>query len=108
MQVSESRVEGALVLSLDGRLDSSTAPDFGKRLAALVERGEGRIVIDFAKLEYVSSAGLAVLLSATKAVRARQGDIALARVNDRIMRVFQMSGFVSLYRMFPTVEAATA
>lgn len=108
MHIAESRVGGALVLTLDGRLDSSTAPDFGKRLAALVERGEGRIVIDFAKLEYVSSAGLAVLLSATKSIRARQGDILLAQVNDRILRVFQMSGFVSLYKMFPSVAAATA
>jgi anti-anti-sigma factor len=108
MQIAESRAGAALVLTLDGRLDSSTAPDFGKRLAALVERGEGRIIIDFAKLEYVSSAGLAVLLSATKSIRARQGDILLAQVNDRILRVFQMSGFVSLYKMFPSVQDAVA
>jgi len=108
MRFAESRVGAALVLALEGRLDSSTSPDLDKRLAALIERGERRVVIDFAKLDYVSSAGLAVLLSATKKIRAHQGDIDLARVNDRILRVFQMSGFVSLYKMFATLEEATA
>lgn len=108
MQIAESRADGALVLTLTGRLDSSTAPEFGRRLSALVERGETRVAIDFAGLDYISSAGLAVLLAATKALRAKRGDIVLAGVNDRIRQVFQMSGFVSLYRMFPNIAAATA
>ena len=107
MRLAESRMGASLVLALEGRLDSSTSPELEKRLAALTERGERHLVIDFAKLEYVSSAGLAVILSSTKKMRAAQGDIALARVNDRILRVFQMSGFVSLYKMYDTLEAAT-
>ena len=108
MQIAESRADGVLVLTLTGRLDSSTAPEFGRRLNALVERGETKVAIDFAGLDYISSAGLAALLAATKALRAKRGDIVLAGVNDRIRQVFQMSGFVSLYRMFPNIAAATA
>jgi anti-anti-sigma factor len=108
MQIAESRADGVLVLTLTGRLDSSTAPEFGRRLNAFVERGETKVAIDFAGLDYISSAGLAALLAATKALRAKRGDIVLAGVNDRIRQVFQMSGFVSLYRMFPNIAAATA
>lgn len=107
MQIAESRLEGLLVLALNGRLDSSTAPEFERRLNALIERGETRIAIDFAALEYISSAGLAALLGATKILRARKGDIVLSGVNDRIRQVFQMSGFVSLYRIFPNIAAVT-
>lgn len=106
MEIRETRVRDVVVLTVAGRLDSSTAPDFGRHLTALVERGETRLVLDFAGLEYISSAGLAVMLAATKKLRARNGRMDLAGVNPRIRLVFEMSGFVALFAMHADVTAA--
>ena len=106
MEIRETRMQDAVVLALAGRLDSSTAPDLGRHLTALVERGEGRLVLDFSTLESISSAGLAVMLAAAKKLRARQGRLDLAGVNPRIRLVFEMSGFVSLFPMYADVGQA--
>lgn len=108
MEISETRAGDAVVLAVAGRLDSSTSPDLGRHLTALVERGETRLVLDFAGLEYVSSAGLAVMLAAAKKLRARNGRVDVAGVNPRIRLVFEMSGFVTLFPMHADVAAALA
>ena len=77
--------------ALEGRLDTVTAPDLE---AALKESFEGTtsLILDFEKLEYISSAGLRVLLSAQK-VMAKQGEMKIIHVNDMIMEVFEVTGF---------------
>lgn len=77
--------------ALEGRLDTVTAPDLE---AALKESFEGTtsLILDFEKLEYISSAGLRVLLSAQK-VMAKQGEMKIINVNDIIMEIFEVTGF---------------
>ena len=77
--------------ALEGRLDTVTAPDLE---AAPKESFEGTtsLILDFEKLEYISSAGLRVLLSAQK-VMAKQGEMKIINVNDIIMEIFEVTGF---------------
>ena len=81
-------------LIVSGRLDTQTAPEFESELDSVLE-GLKELTIDFTNLEYVSSAGLRVILKAQKAMSA-QGSMKLTGVNDSIMEVFDITGFLDI------------
>ena len=80
-----------LTVALEGRLDTVTAPELETELKASLE-GVTVLVIDFAELEYISSAGLRVLLSAQK-VMNKQGEMKVTNVNETVMEIFEVTGF---------------
>ena len=82
------------VYQLAGRLDTITSPDLEKELKETLP-GLRELVLDFAELEYISSAGLRVLLSAQK-VMNRQGTMKVTHVNETILEVFEVTGFCDL------------
>lgn len=87
-------VDGSkLNVALEGRLDTSSAPQLEAELKAL--DGVTELMIDMAGLEYLSSAGLRVLLAAQKAMN-KQGSMVLHNVNETIMEVFEITGFVDI------------
>ena len=83
-----------LTLNVQGRLDTTTAPQLEAELKSSVD-GVSELVLDFADLEYISSAGLRVLLSAQK-VMSRQGSMVVRNVNEDIMDVFELTGFADI------------
>lgn len=104
MEVTEKRQNGVIILVPKGRLDSSTSDDFEKKLLGLVGSGETSLVIDFKDLDYISSAGLRVLLKAAKELKKKNGQIAFCAVKDYIREIFELSGFVSFFPIHPTLE----
>ena len=78
-------------IALEGRLDTTTAPQLEKELKEDVN-GVSELTFDFAKLEYISSAGLRVLLSAQK-IMNKQGHMVIRNVNEDIMEIFEVTGF---------------
>ena len=80
-----------LTVAIEGRLDTITAPELETELKASLD-GVEKLVLDFSKLEYISSAGLRVLLSTQKRMNT-QGSMALKNVNDTIMEIFEVTGF---------------
>ena len=82
------------VFSLGGRLDTITSPELEKELKDSLD-GVKTLVLDFAELSYISSAGLRVLLSAQK-VMNRQGEMKITRVNDTIREIFEVTGFTEI------------
>ena len=91
MTITNERNNDQLTIAIEGRLDTTTAPQLEKFLS---ENSEGikDMVIDMAKLEYISSAGLRVLLAAHKKM-SKTGTLKLVNVCDEIMEVFDMTGF---------------
>lgn len=83
-----------LTVALNGRMDTTTAPQLDAELKASLS-GVEELVLDFAELSYLSSAGLRVLLGAQKTM-ARQGSMILKNVNETIMEVFEITGFVDI------------
>ena len=83
-----------LTIALEGRLDMLTAPELDRQLPELLE-GVKELTFDFQKLEYVSSAGLRVLLSAQE-IMSEQGSMVLKNVNDQIMEVFEVTWFTDI------------
>ncbi|MBR3493554.1 MAG: STAS domain-containing protein [Bacteroidales bacterium] len=83
-----------LTIALEGRLDTMTAPELDQELRSSLE-GIQELVVDMAQLEYVSSAGLRVLLSAQK-VMNKQGEMVVRNVSEQIMEVFEVTGFTDI------------
>ena len=80
-----------LTLALEGRLDTTTSPELEKELKVSMDAADS-LVLDFSKLEYISSAGLRVLLSAHKAM-AGKGGMTVANANEIVQEVFDVTGF---------------
>lgn len=91
MNIEKQLNEKKLDLKVSGRLDTTTAPDLEKELLDQLKDVE-ELYIDFSDLEYISSAGLRVLLSAQKTMN-KQGSMELTGVNDTIMEIFEVTGF---------------
>ncbi len=91
MKINQTKNGEALVIALEGRLDTMTAPELEAALKDALQ-GVTDLTFDFAKLDYISSAGLRVLLSAQKTMN-RQGSMKVTNVNDMIMEVFDVTGF---------------
>jgi anti-anti-sigma factor len=108
MAIAIDQRPGVTVVSVTGSLDALTAEPL---LAAIHEQmlaGHTHIVASLHALEYTSSAGLRVLLSTLKDARQRGGDLRLAAVQDRVRRVLDLSGFTSILKCYPDVDAAVA
>ena len=88
-------VDGTLcTIALEGRLDTTTAPELDQEIKTSLS-GIEKLVFDFAALEYISSAGLRVLLSAQKIMNA-QGSMVVKNANENIMDIFDVTGFVDI------------
>lgn len=105
----QSRTEGgSTILALDGRLDGVTAPEFEKRIRALIDGGQTRFVVDFEQLDYISSAGLRALLVMAKLLESKDGRVCLVGVTGNVRSVFDMSRFTDIFHMEDSIEAAIA
>ena len=91
LNVNKTVETGKAVFALAGRLDTTTAPDLEKELKESLG-GVSELALDFAGLEYISSAGLRVLLSAQK-IMNKQGSMKVTNVNETIMEIFEVTGF---------------
>ena len=105
-RLSVDRDRGAVIVAPAGRLDSVSSPSFDQQVAALVAAGERRIVVDFAEVEYISSAGLRVLLLLARQMKSDRGRLALCGLGDRVQQVFELAGFLPLFRIAATRAAA--
>lgn len=108
MNIAETRRDGNLIVAPSGRIDSATSSTFDRHLSSVIDRGDIHIVLDLSQLEYISSTGLSAFLSAAKKIRTQGGRMALVGLNNRIRLVFEMSGFLRLFPIFPNVDAAVS
>ena len=91
MTIQQIKNGNALTIALEGRLDTMTAPELEAALKTALE-GVEELTFDFEKLDYISSAGLRVLLAAQKTMN-RQGSMKVKNANEIIMEIFEVTGF---------------
>ncbi len=94
MTINKTANGNELVIALEGRLDTTTAPQLDDELKTALS-GVESLKFDFSKLEYISSAGLRVLLSAQK-VMNKQGNMVIQNANEEILEIFEVTGFVDI------------
>ena len=96
MQINSRDAGEIKVVELDGNLDGITSPDAQNHLDALINGGANKLLVSFEKVNYVSSAGLRVLLVTAKQLRSKGGDLRLCSLNRNVQEVFDISGFSSI------------
>jgi anti-anti-sigma factor len=93
MKLVEAVAEDVTIVEAYGRIDSTTAKEFGDRLVSLLQAGRGSLVVDLKNIAYISSAGFRALLIANRAAAGRQGKLALCGVIGEVKRLFDIGGF---------------
>ena len=94
MKITKTVNGSTLSIALEGRLDTTTAPELESELKSSLA-GITELIMDFTNLDYISSAGLRVLLSAQKTM-TKQGSMKITHVNEMVMEVFEVTGFVDI------------
>jgi anti-anti-sigma factor len=106
MQVSLQQLNLVDILKISGRLDSQWVEDLETSIDSLINKKRVKLVLDFSDLEYISSAGLRVLVSALKQTRAMKGNVVLANIPVQIQDTLAIVGFNSLFSQYNSILEA--
>lgn len=108
MNLEQEHRGDILILRPCGRLDSSSSPELERVVTEQLDAGTQRLVFDLSQLDYISSAGLRVVLLAGKKMRASKGKLVLVGLQTMVREVFDMSGFLSLFAITGTLDEGLA
>jgi len=106
MEVTSVREGGALICKLVGRLDASSSPMVDQAMQGQLTEDDKLLLCDMAELEYISSAGLRILLMRAKEMAARKGKLALFAPRPEVKQVFEIAGFTKIIPLFATKDEA--
>jgi anti-sigma B factor antagonist len=105
----ETRTEGdRTVIEVGGEVDVYTAPTLREQIIALVEAGQYHLVVDMERVEFLDSTGLGVLVGGLKRVRAHDGSLALVCTQERILKIFRITGLTKVFPIHGSVADAVA
>ncbi|MBN2687010.1 MAG: STAS domain-containing protein [Deltaproteobacteria bacterium] len=108
MDIQFSKLNDTTVASVKGRIDASTAPVFEKAFADMMDKGETVFLFDCSELEYISSAGLRIILAAARKLNDRDGKMMFAELRGTVKDVFRISGFGTIFKLYETRDEALA
>jgi anti-sigma B factor antagonist len=106
MEISINESGDVRILSFQGNLDTNTAPDAESEINGLIDGGAQKLLVNFEKLDYISSAGLRVLLATAKKLKASSGDLKICCLNQTVQEVFDISGFSTILSVASSEEEA--
>lgn len=106
MKIVGKKQNGIYIFAVSGRLDSNTSPDLETKLLGVIKEGDRNFVMNFEGVDYISSAGLRVLLKASQILQSSAGKIVLCGLKDYIKEVFEIAGFVTIFPIVSTVDGA--
>lgn len=106
MEIQTAKEKNAVIVSVQGRIDAVTAPEFEKALSSLIAQGENVFLFNFSGLEYISSAGLRSILATAKQLKPKGGSILFYGLTGPVKDVFKISGFGAIFKIFETREDA--
>jgi anti-sigma B factor antagonist len=105
MEISTRTSNDIHIVGISGSLDSTTSPEAQKALDAVLA-GAKKVALDFSSLDYISSAGLRVLLGAAKKQKSTGGSLAMFGLNQSVKEVFDISGFSTILSVYPSEAEA--
>jgi len=106
MEIKQQKKNEILIISLSGRLDATTSGYFEKTILPAISNGENKILLDLATLDYISSAGLRIMLLAAKNVKANNGKIVLSSMKSFIKEIFDIAGFTPIFSLCNSLDEA--
>jgi anti-sigma B factor antagonist len=108
LDVETGTLDGAALLTLRGEIDVYTAPRLRQAIIDLVDGGATHIVVDMEKVDFLDSTGLGVLVGGLKRVRMHEGTLAIVTSQDKILKIFDITGLNKVFPIHPSVEEALA
>lgn len=102
------RTDAAAVLAVRGEVDVYTAPRLRETLVDLVSDGANRIVVDLEGVDFLDSTGIGVLVGGLKRVRTHGGELVLVCTQQRILKVFEITGLTTIFAIYDSVDGASA
>ena len=106
MDISVKKTDKCTVVELKGRLDTTNYVSLETNLNQMIQDGAHTLLIDCLNLDYVSSSGLRVFLVALKKLNQINGKFVLCNLQENILEIFEISGFISIFQVFPSREEA--
>ncbi len=108
MEIPTEQVEGTLILKPGGRVDGQNAVDFQTAIESVVTNDHKSVILELSDLEYISSAGLRVILLLAKTLKSRNAQFAMCAIAGSVKDVFDISGFGKIISTHDTRESALA
>ena len=108
MNIREEKADSAVVITIEGRVDGTTAPELETRISEIVDRGDAHVLLDCAAMSYVSSAGLRIFLTGARACQQSGGKLMICALQPDCKAVIETSGFHTVIDCHDTREAALA
>jgi anti-anti-sigma factor len=106
MKLESTTMDTVTLLELEGNLDTNTSVDAQDHINGLIDGGATKLLTDFTKVDFVSSAGLRVLLATAKRLGGSGGSLRICGLNEAVNEVFEISGFSTILEVFPTRDDA--
>ena len=106
MEIAVSDAGEIKVIRIEGKLDTQSSPDAQTQLTQLIDQGATKLVVNFEKLDYISSAGLRVLLATAKKLKGNSGELRVCSLNEVVQEVFDISGFTTILTVTKTEPEA--
>ena len=106
MELNVKNVEKGILVSVIGRMDAVSSPEFEKELGKLIDESNVNFVINLQDLTYISSSGLRSVLITAKKLKGRNGRILLASLQTVVKEIFEISGFSAIIPIYESVEEA--
>ncbi len=106
MEIKQTQEGKRFVLAIEGRLDTLNYSSFEQKLKELTAAEANEIIVDCAKMDYVSSSGLRIFLMFLKAMKAKNGRFILCSLQPNIREIFEIAGFISIFEIVDDLDAA--
>ena len=106
MHIAIEEIEHRIILRLSGRLDAQSAPILERKINQLIDEGHFYLLLDFNHIDYLSSAGMRILLSSTKKVKPKKGAFVLFGIAEDVGEIIQMAGFDKILHIYSTEKEA--
>ncbi len=94
------------ILTISGRMDAVTAPEFETKCDGLIQKGSTKMIVDMKPVQYISSAGLRSILSVAKKLKAAGGEIRFCNLEGMVREVFTISGFATMFPVCDSLDQA--
>lgn len=106
MEIQTRDIQDVKVIDLQGDLDTNTAPECDACLKKIIDEGAKKVLINLENLDFISSAGLRVILVTAKQLQSNGGSLRVCSLNETIQEIFEMSGFITILNVTKTEKEA--
>jgi anti-sigma B factor antagonist len=108
MDITTQQKDGATIISVNGRVDTATAPVLEQAINKEIESGNRKVLLNFAAVSYISSGGLRVLLATAKKLKNAGDKFGICNLSPEVLKILKLAGFTSIFSIYPSEGEALA